>query len=72
MISSSEYAYSMKYPEYQYTFVSSIALGKSTRLHPVSVLSWCMKFLSGWPTLGFHCVEVLNRTSVMSSSLLLQ
>ena len=50
----------------------SIALGRSSRLHPVSVQSCCRQVLTGCPTLA-HLYEGVHRsTSLMSLSLLLQ
>ena len=51
---------------------SAIALGKSTRRHPVFVPCWWMKIFASQWTLVCLCVGVHKRTSLMSSSLLLQ
>ena len=50
--------------------LSSIALGKSSWQHPVSVQSWWMQAFVGRPTLV--CVGVHRRMSLMSSTLLYQ
>ena len=50
---------------------SSIALGKSSRLHPVSVQS-CWRYVFGQPKLTHSCEGVHRRTSLMSLCLLLQ
>ena len=52
--------------------LSSIAPGRSSRLHPVSVQSCCRYVLAGHPTLARPCEGVHRTTSLMSSSLLLQ
>ena len=48
--------------------LSSIAPGRSSKLHPLSAQSWV---LAGRPTLAHPWVDVHRRTSPMSSSLLL-
>ena len=50
----------------------SIAPGRSSRLHPVLVHSWCILCLAGLPTFARPWHEVHGSTSLMSSSLLLQ
>ena len=52
--------------------LSSVAPGRSSRLHPVSAHSWCMEVFAGPSTLVYPCVSIHKRTSLMSSSLLLQ
>ena len=52
--------------------LSFIASGKSSGLHPVSSHSCCMYVRAGRPTLAHPYVGVHWRTSLMSSSLLLQ
>ena len=52
--------------------LSSITLGRSSILHPVSVQSFCRWVLAGCPTLACPCEGVHGRTLLMSSSLLLQ
>ena len=49
---------------------SSIASGRSSRLHPVSTQSCRMQVLAGRPAFARPCEEVHRSTSLMSSSLL--
>ena len=56
----------------RHSSLSSIASGKSSRLHPVSVQSCCRYALAGRPTPARPCEGFHRRTSLMSSSLLLQ
>ena len=51
---------------------SSIASGRSSRLHPVSVQSCCMYALDGHPAFARPCEGVHRSTSLTRSSLLLQ
>ena len=53
-------------------FLSFIASGWSSGLHPVSSHSFCMYVLVGRPALARQYVGVHRRTSLMSSSLLFQ
>ena len=50
----------------------SIASDRSSRLHPVSAQSFCMKVLAGRPAFARPCEGVHRSISLMSSSLLLQ
>ena len=52
--------------------LSSIASGRSSRLHPVSAQSCCMSVLAGRPAFVRPCEGVHKSTSLISSSLLLQ
>ena len=52
--------------------LSFIASGRSSELHPVSSHSCCMYVRAGRPALALPYVGVHRRTSLMSSSLLLQ
>ena len=52
--------------------LSFIAPGSSSAEQPVSSHSWSMYVLAGRPTLACPCVGFHRRTSLMSSSLLLQ
>ena len=52
--------------------LSSITLSMFSRLHPVSIQSWCIKVVAGRPTLARPCEGIHGRTSLMSSSLHLQ
>ena len=52
--------------------LSFIAFKRSSRLHPMSVQSSWRYVLLGWPTLARLCDRIPRRTSLMSSSLLLQ
>ena len=52
--------------------LASIASGGSSRLYPVSVRGCCRSVLVGCPTLAGSCEGVHERTSLMTSSLLLQ
>ena len=52
--------------------LSSITPGQSSRLHPVSLQSWCMQVFADQPTLVHICIGFHERTSLMNSSLLLQ
>ena len=54
----------------RYPSLSSIVSGN--KLHPISIQSLCRYFLNGRPTLARPCEEVHRRTSLKSSSLLLQ
>ena len=53
-------------------FLSFIASGRSSGLHPVSSQSCCMYVQAGRPAFARPYVEVRRSTSLMSSSLLLQ
>ena len=53
-------------------FLSFIASGKSSGLHPISSHSCCMYVLAGCPAFAWPYVEVHRSKSLMSSSLLLQ
>ena len=53
-------------------FLSFIASGRSSGLHPVSSHSCCMYILAGRPAFARPYVGVHRSTSLMSSSLLLQ
>ena len=46
--------------------ISSIAPGRSSRLHPVSAQSWCMLVLVCRPIKAHTCVGIHKRTSLMS------
>ena len=50
---------------------SSITFSRSSRLHPVSVEGYCKQVLTGPLTLAHLCEGVYWRTSLMSSSLIL-
>ena len=52
--------------------LSLFTLDRSSQLHPVSAQSWCKWVLARWPTLTHACVGVCRRTSLMSSTFLLQ
>ena len=52
--------------------LSFIVPGRSSAQHPTSSHSWSMWVLGGRPTLACPCVGFHRRTSLMSSSLLLQ
>ena len=52
--------------------LSSIAPGRSSRLHPVSAQSCCMYVLAGHPAFAHPCEGLHRSMSLMSSSLLLQ
>ena len=56
----------------RYSSLSSVAPGRSSRLHPVSAQSDCRQVLGGRPTFACLCKEVHRSTSLMSSALLLQ
>ena len=49
--------------------LSSIASGRSSRLHPMSVQRCCRYVLTGRHTIARPCEGVHSRTSLMSSSL---
>ena len=72
--SSSSHADSTKFPDSLscHTSLSSIAPGRSFRLHLVFAQSWCKSVLSGWSTLTCPCAGVHKKMFLMSSSLLLQ
>ena len=53
-------------------FLSSIAFGRSSGLHPISVQSCCMLVRAGCPACARRCEGVLRITSLTSYSLLLQ
>ena len=55
----------------QHPSLSSIASGRSLKLHPVSAQSYCMLVLAVRPTFARPCEGVLRGMSLMSSSLLL-
>ena len=55
-----------------YFFLSFIASGRSSGLHPVSSQSCCMYVLAGHPAFAWLYIGVHRSTSLMSSSLLLQ
>ena len=50
----------------------SIAPGRFSRLHPVSLQNWCMYVLSGRPTQTRPCGEVHTRSSLMCSPSLIK
>ena len=52
--------------------LSSIAPGRSSRLHPVSAQSYCIWVLASLPAFACACAGVHWSISLMSSSLLLQ
>ena len=52
--------------------LSSIAFGRSSRLHPVSAQNCCMYGRAGCPVFARPCEGVHMSTSLTSSSLLLQ
>ena len=52
--------------------LSSIAPGRSSRLHPVPTQSCCIKVLAGRPIFSRPCKGIHGSISLMSSSLLLQ
>ena len=54
----------------RHLFLSSIALGKSSRLHPVSAQSCCIEILVGRSTFACPCEGIHRSMSLMSSSLL--
>ena len=56
----------------RHSFLSFIALGRSSGQHPVSSHSCWMYVRAGRPAFARPCVGVHERTSLMSSSLLLQ
>ena len=53
-------------------FLSFIAFGRSSGLHPVSSHNCCMYFRAGRPAFAWPYAGVHRSTSLMSSSLLLQ
>ena len=53
-------------------FLSSIASGRSSGLHPLSAQSCCMLVLAGRPAFARPCEGVNRSTSLMSLTLLLQ
>ena len=57
---------------YRHPSLSSIAFGRSSGLHPVSVQSCCMYIRAGHPAFARPCERVHRSTSLMSSSSLLQ
>ena len=57
---------------YCHPSLSSIASGRSSRLHPVSTQGWCMYVRAGRPAFARPCEGGHRSTSLMSSSLLLQ
>ena len=52
--------------------LSTIATDRFSRLHPVFLHIWCMLLFAGRPTQVFLNVGVHKKTTLMSSSLLLQ
>ena len=56
----------------RHLFLSAIAPGMSSGLHPVSSQSCCMFARAGPPAFARQCEGVHRSTSLMSSSLLLQ
>ena len=56
----------------RHSFLSFIALGRSSGQHPVSSHSCWMYVRAGRPAFARPCVGVHKSTSLMSSSLLLQ
>ena len=56
----------------RHSSLSFIASGRSSGLHPVSSQSYCMYVRAVRPAFARPCVGVHRRTSLMSSSLLLQ
>ena len=56
----------------RHSFLSSIAFGRSSGLHPVSAQSCCMYVRAERPAFSRPCEGVHRRTSLTSSSLLLQ
>ena len=52
--------------------LSSIAPGRSSRLHSMSILRHCRYVLLGHPTLVCRCERVHRKTSQMISSVILQ
>ena len=57
---------------YCHPSLSSIAFGRSSRLHPVSAQSCCMYVRAGHPAFACPCVGVHRSTSLTSMSLFLQ
>ena len=57
---------------FRHSFLSSIAFGRSSILHPLSVQIYCREVLAEHPTLACACERVHRSTSLMSSFLLLQ
>ena len=56
----------------RYTSLSSIAPGRSSRLHPVSAQSCCKSVLAGRPNFVRLCEGIHKSISLMSLSLLLK
>ena len=56
----------------RHSSLSSIASGRSSSLHPVSVQSCCRQVLAGHPILARPCKDVYRNILLMSLSLLLQ
>ena len=52
--------------------ISSIAPGRSSRIHPVSIQSCCIYVLAGRPAFARPCDGIHKSMSLMSSSQLLQ
>ena len=71
-MSSSSYTASIDSPLSHHLSLSFTISSRSSRLHPVSVQSFCRYVLLGRPVVACPCEEVHGRTSLMSSSLLLQ
>ena len=57
---------------YHHPSLSSIARGRSSRIHPISAQSCCMQIQAGRPAFARPCEGVHRSTSLTSSSLLLQ
>ena len=56
----------------RHSSLSFIASGRSLGIHPVSSQSCCMYVRAGHPAFAQPCDGIYRRTSLMSSSLLLQ
>ena len=56
----------------RHPFRSSIASGRSSGLHPVSAQSCCISVRAGRPAFARPCEGVHSRSSLITSSLLLQ
>ena len=64
--------YEHRFPLPLYLFLSSLALGRLSRLHPVSIHSYCIYVLAGHPSPAHRCEGVHKRMSLICSPLLLQ
>ena len=56
----------------RHPFLSSVALGRFSRLHPILAQSCCIQVLTGRPTCSRPCEGIHRSISLMSSSILLK